>query len=63
MTTFEDYLRDIHLSYRLEQDFKEWVFWLEQNSDILWELFLSYINKIWNSRKIWKIAYILLKNQ
>jgi hypothetical protein len=63
MTNFEDYLRDIHLSDKIEQDFEEWVFWLEQNSDILWELFISYITKIWNSRKIWKIAYIVLSNQ
>lgn len=67
MTTFKDYLRDIYDSKKvkesLEEEFDTWMDELEWKSDKLWELFMEYLWDIYVSRKIGKIAYIVLENQ
>jgi hypothetical protein len=61
MTTFREFLIDLHLIDKIEQDFDDWVesIW----ADTLWEFFTQYISKIKEPRKLWKIAYILFQNQ
>jgi len=63
MTHFKDYLRDLHQSDKIEQDFEDWVTDLESQSDRLWIFFKEYISLIENPSKMWKIAYIVLTNQ
>lgn len=63
MTTFKDYLRDLHQEDKIEESFDDWISSLEWNADKLWELFMDYLWQIYVSRKIWKIAYIVLENQ
>jgi hypothetical protein len=35
MTTFKDFLKDIHLSDKIEIDFDDWLYELESQSDTL----------------------------
>ena len=61
MTHFKDYLRDIHQSDKIEQEFDDWI--EELGADTLWIYFKEYLLKMESYSKLWKIAYIVLSNQ
>lgn len=63
MTTFKDYLADIHKTGNIDIDFDDWIWELETKSDELWAFFHEYIKTITNHSKLWRIAYIVLNNQ